>query len=69
MPGEHCGQAEGNIDFTGEISPVGWLDIMILALAVRFGIRSMNGASRLEEDISGKQAKSASYTPPSGMQA
>ncbi|MDE0699040.1 MAG: hypothetical protein OXH76_24740 [Boseongicola sp.] len=53
----------------GAISPVGRLDILVPALAVEFRIKSRNGASSLDEGISGKQAKSASYHPPSGMQA
>lgn len=53
----------------GSISPAGWLDIGGLAPAVWFGIRSRIGAARLERDISRKQAKSASYTPPPGKQA
>lgn len=46
------------MELMGAISPVGWLDIPVPAPTVRFGIRSRNGASRLEEDISGKPAGS-----------
>ena len=57
------------MEFLGAISPLGGRDILVLALAVRFGIKSRNGASRLDQDISGKQANSDSYHPPTGMQA
>ncbi|MDE0523690.1 MAG: hypothetical protein OXH79_17220 [Boseongicola sp.] len=57
------------MEFLGAIGPVGGRDILVLALAVRFGIKSRNGASRLDEAISGKQANSASNHPPTGMQA
>lgn len=42
------------MEFTASISPVGRLAILVLALAVWFGIRSRIGVSRLEEDINKK---------------
>lgn len=57
------------MEVIGSISPAGRLDIRGLAPAVWFGIRSGIGAPRLETDISRKQAKSASDTPPPGKQA
>ena len=57
------------MEVMGSISLAGWLDILVLAPAVWFGIRSRNGAPRLEKDISGKLAGSASCTPPPDKQA